>query len=75
MLLADRVRPEDADLTRAAALAELGEARTVERGLIPVGAFPAVAQATLADAYLRGRRPSELAKRMRITWAVARGRI
>ena len=42
---------------------------------MPVEAFPAVAQATLADAYLRGRRPSELGKRMRITWAVARGRI
>ena len=75
LLLAGRVRAEDADLARSAARAGLDEARTAERGLLPVTAFPAVAQATLADAYLRGHRPSELAKRMRLTWAVARGRI
>ena len=45
------------------------EARTAARR-IAAPAFPAVAHVTLA-----GRTGSELAKRLRITWAVARGRI
>jgi phytoene synthase len=42
---------------------------------LPVAAFPAVAYAALARPYAAGRAPSELAKRLRLTWAVARGRI
>jgi phytoene synthase len=48
----------------------LREARRAVRGLSPA-AFPAVAHAALAGR--PGR--SELAKRLRVTWAVARGRI
>ena len=75
LILAGRVAAADAEEARTAALRELGEARTGERGLLPAPAFPAAAQAALAEAYLRGQRPSELGKRLRITWAVARGRI
>jgi phytoene synthase len=42
---------------------------------LPVAAFPAVAYANLARSYAAGRTPSELSKRVRLTWAVARGRI
>lgn len=75
MLLAGRIAPAEADAARAATAAGLDEARTGEPGLLAVSAFPAVAHAALADAYLAGRRPTELGKRLRITWAVARGRI
>lgn len=42
---------------------------------LPLAAFPAVAYATLAPAYARGRALSELGRRARITWAAATGRI
>jgi len=42
---------------------------------LPVGAFPAVAHLALVGAYLRGREPSELEKRARLTCAVLRGRV
>lgn len=42
---------------------------------LPVAAFPAAGYATLARSYGRGGRPSELAKRARLTWAVLRGRL
>lgn len=42
---------------------------------LSVAAFPAVAHVTLARAYAAGRRPGELEKRARITWAVLRGRV
>lgn len=42
---------------------------------LPVDAFPAVAYAALARTYARGGAPGELSKRLRITWAVLRGRI
>ena len=42
---------------------------------LPVAAFPAVGYATLARAYAKGTTPSELGKRLRLTWAAARGRI
>ncbi|HEY3812923.1 MAG TPA: squalene/phytoene synthase family protein [Caulobacteraceae bacterium] len=38
-------------------------------------AFPAIAYATLARAYAQGRAPSDLSKRLRMTWAVARGHL
>ena len=42
---------------------------------LPVAAFPAVAYATLARPYARGAPPSELSKRLRLTWTIARGAI
>ena len=42
---------------------------------LPIVAFPAVAYASLARVYAAGRRPSEPGKRLRLTWAVARGRV
>ena len=44
------------------------------RGL-GVAAFPAVAHASLARAYVRGRAGSDLSKRARITWAALTGRL
>ena len=52
----------------------LARARSELRTL-PVAAFPAVAYAALARAYARGRELPDLGKRLRLTWAVARGRI
>ena len=43
--------------------------------LLPVEAFPAVAHLALVDGYLKGRDPSEIEKRARLTWAVLRGRV
>ncbi len=42
---------------------------------LPVAAFPAVAYATFARAYVQGRQPGELEKRARLLAAVARGRV
>jgi phytoene synthase len=42
---------------------------------LPVAAFPAVAYATLANAYAAGRAPSDLEKRLRLTMAVLTGRL
>jgi len=53
----------------------LAEAKSIERGSAPPDAFPAVAHATLARAYLKRRAPGGIEKRLRLTWAVARGRI
>jgi 15-cis-phytoene synthase len=50
------------------------EARAAARQL-PVAAFPAVAYATLANAYAAGRAPSDLEKRLRLTTAVLTGRL
>ena len=52
----------------------LQDAKAAVRAL-PVAAFPAVAYATLARSYAGGAAPSELSKRLRLTWAVLRGRI
>lgn len=46
-----------------------------EARALPVEAFPAVAYAALARPYAAGSAPSELSKRIRLTWAVARGRV
>ena len=46
-----------------------------ELAALPVAAFPAAAYAALSRPYARGRAPSELGKRARLTLAVARGRI
>jgi phytoene synthase len=54
--------------------ADLALARQ-ELAALPVAAFPAVAYAALSGPLARGRPLSELGKRMRITWAVLRGRI
>lgn len=49
----------------------------VEAAAAPVDAqlFPAIAHATLARADLRSRSPSHLPRRLRLLWAVLRGRI
>lgn len=60
--------PHLAELIRLA----LKEARSAP---VSAAAFPAIAQAALAGPYARRREVSELGKRLRITWAVARGRI
>ncbi len=52
----------------------LADARAAIAAL-PVEAFPAVAHLTLIEGYLKGREASELEKRARLTWAVARGRV
>jgi phytoene synthase len=52
----------------------LAEARSAARRLKPAG-FPAVAHAVFATGRARGAAPSGLTGRLRITWAVARGRI
>lgn len=62
------------DLDKIGTQQLLGEAaRGASR--LPAAAFPAVAHAALARAYCRGRSPSELGKRLRLTAAVALGRI
>lgn len=57
-----------------AALAALKASRAGLAGL-PVAAFPAVAHATLAAGYARGRHPGDLEKRWRILLAVLSGKI
>ena len=54
--------------------AELTAARRELKSL-PVAAFPAVAYAALAGPYATDREPGELGKRLRLTFAVLRGRI
>jgi phytoene synthase len=63
-------RPDLAETFRAL----LAEGRRQARAVSPA-AFPAVAHATFAEQRARGEAPSGLAARLRITWAVARGRI
>ena len=53
---------------------QLKAARAEVRGL-PVAAFPAVAPAALARAYVSGREMGELEKKARLTFAVATGRL
>lgn len=57
-----------------AALAAL-KASAAELARLPVAAFPAVAHAALAGRYARGAAPGELEKRLRLFFAVLRGRI
>jgi phytoene synthase len=52
----------------------LGQARAAANAL-PVAGFPCVAYATLAGAYAKGRNPSDLEKRLRLTGAVLTGRL
>jgi phytoene synthase len=59
---------------RAAVRGALGEARPAVQAL-PVAAFPGIAYATLAGPYAAGRTPSELEKRLRLTFAVLTGRL
>ena len=46
-----------------------------ELGELPVAAFPAVAYAVLARGHAQDASFSELSKRLRLTWAVMRGRV
>ena len=48
------------------------DANASARGL-PVRAFPAIAAAALARDQVRGRRPSELLRRLRLLWASLTG--
>ncbi|HEY2047794.1 MAG TPA: squalene/phytoene synthase family protein [Caulobacteraceae bacterium] len=50
------------------------DAKTSARRL-PVQAFPSVAAAALVKDQIRGRRPSELAQRVRLLWASVRGAV
>jgi len=57
-----------------AAQAALHKALEGARG-VSVAAFPAAAHATLTRARVGGRRPSDLETRLRLFWAVLRGRV
>ena len=61
-------------VVRARIAEALQDAASEVRGL-PVAAFPAVAYATLARPSAAGASLSDLSRRLRLTWAVARGRI
>lgn len=63
-----------AGMTGEGAQAALDAALAGARGLSPT-AFPAVAHATLARVRAKGARPSELAARVRLFWAVLTGRV
>jgi phytoene synthase len=54
--------------------AETASANRALRGL-RAAAFPAVAYATLAPAYARLENPPEAVKKLKLTWAVLRGRL
>jgi phytoene synthase len=60
--------------TLGAVRAALATAR-LETRLLPVGAFPAVAYATLSRAYARGRTPGPMERQLRLLVAVTRGRL
>ena len=75
LVLAGRVVGDARREVEAEVRVNLAEARTIERGGATPAMFPAVAHAALADSYLKARAPGELEKRLRLTWAVARGRI
>jgi phytoene synthase len=75
MVLEARIRSEDVAKLRSEISLSIAEARTVERGDVSATAFPAVAHAALAPVYAAGRRPGLFEKQLRLTWAVARGRI
>jgi phytoene synthase len=75
-----------ADAARALTLARRGQAdraavrEVLRRGraalaALPVAAFPAAAHAALAVVYAGGERPGPVGKRLRVTWAVMRGRL
>ncbi|MDP3852224.1 squalene/phytoene synthase family protein [Phenylobacterium sp.] len=63
-----------AGMTGEGARGALDQALAGARGLSPA-AFPAVAHATLARVRAKGERPSELAARGRLLWAVLTGRV
>jgi phytoene synthase len=75
LILDGRIEAAGIDAAKAEVRVSLAEARTVERPLASIAAFPAVAHGTLAPLYAAGRRPGLLEKQLRVTWAVARGRI
>jgi phytoene synthase len=67
-----------ADWTQGDVRRRVGEARAkanVALKALPIAAFPAAAPAALAMAQLGARELGELEKRLRLTWAVATGRI
>ena len=64
----------EADAVRAVA-SEALEAANSELRRLPVAAFPAAAYAALARPYAAGGAPTELSKRLRLTWATLRGRL
>ena len=68
---AGAVNPAETDPCLAASL----EQAACAAGELSASAFPAVVCATLARDDLRSRTPSELVKRLRLFWAMARGRL
>ncbi len=74
-ILAGHLHGSDLGIARAQVKISLAEARMPARFVVSSAGFPAVAHATLASLYAEGREPSLLGKQLRLTWAVARGRI
>ena len=71
--LRDVVAAADRERFRHELRVSLREVHSAERDSTPPEAFPAVAHATLARDYLKGRVPSAFSKRLKLTLAVARG--
>lgn len=66
------------DWTQADVAARVGEQLKAARGEVrglPVAAFPAIAPAALAKAYMAGREMGDLEKKARLTFAVATGKL
>jgi 15-cis-phytoene synthase len=74
-ILEGRIAPSEVAETVGEVRLSMAEARTVHRHEFTSGILSAVAHATLAPLYASGRRPGPLEKQIRLTWAVARGRI
>lgn len=70
---ADGRSADAADRVAEASVRLLDPGATLEQP--STAAFPAVAHRTLAPLHVRGRTLGELEKRLRITWAVLRGRV
>ena len=69
---------DDTDRQRGEAQAAVGAALSASKpevAALPVTAFPAVAHAAFAKDMAAGREPGDFAKRTRLLWASARGRL
>jgi phytoene synthase len=62
------------DVVRREVATALMAARS-ESAALPMAAFPAIAPAALARSYVQGGEPGDLSRRLRLTWAVATGRL
>ena len=73
-LASDRIEGAAREPVRDAVLARFALANAAP-SRATAAAFPAVAHAALARAYLKGRKPSPVEAQARLVWAVARGRV